>query len=145
VDLTVGLPPFAVNSARTVSVVRRPELFALGVTASRARYNSGMDVERSSRALEASLKSFNALFATVLVFSLIVSVAVPDARMFPGCLLAAYFVKTVVRVVNSDNRRDECWRIAGQIGFALTVLATMLLALAVIFAILLVARRIRTI
>jgi hypothetical protein len=94
-----------------------------------------MDVERSSRAAVALRQSFNALFATVLVLSLFASVPVPEARLFSASLLAAYFLKTIVRIVNSEKRRDECWQIAREIGLAARVIVAVALTLGVLFAI----------
>jgi hypothetical protein len=93
-----------------------------------------MDVEPSSRAPVALRQSFNALFATVLVLSLLASTAVPGARIFSACLLAAYLVKTFTRVVNSEKREDECWKIAREIGLAARIIAGLSLALAAMFA-----------
>jgi len=89
-----------------------------------------MDVEKSSRAAVAFLQSCNAMFWTIFVFSLIASVAIPEARLLSGSLLAACFVKTAVGVINSENRRDEFWRIARQMGFVFKVVAAIVLALA---------------
>jgi hypothetical protein len=94
-----------------------------------------MDVEPSSRAATAFRQSFNALFWTVFVLSLFVSIAAPPARLFSGCLLAAYLVKTFVRVVNSGNRRDECWQVAREIGLAAKVLVVGALILVALFAV----------
>src|SRR5689334_280548 len=100
-----------------------------------------MDVEKSSKASGAFHQAFSALFGTVLVFSLILSIAEPQARPFSGCLLAAYLVKAVVRVINSENRRDECWQIAREIGFAARVLVWLAVVLAAIFVVARIALR----
>jgi hypothetical protein len=101
----------------------------------------GMDVERSSRTPTALRQTFTALFATTFILSLIVSIAAPEARLFSACLLAAYLVKTVIRVVNSGNRRDEGWQIAREIGLAARVLAGLIVTLAVLFAVVWFASR----